>query len=232
MTGYSTPEEAARGDIPQSHAKVLGVAHSPSGKHAIVLVEVSEHPPSERFEMACVRRRSRWMPMAGSSRPGETWFENEKVTTSWDEAPAGPRSLSADWLRIRFRERVGRRLLTHRLGRWITRARTSWSESFTLEAIGGSYAANIVERGGLAPPAELRGPAGDAFAHEYFVRGDTAFLAGLSRAAKDDDEIKASVDSSQGPDELDHEVRRRTAERILLRFHEWQEAQRHASPDS
>jgi hypothetical protein len=222
LSGGSTPEEAARGDIPEDRVRALGVELSPRGKDAIVLMELNDRSPVELFEMACVRTRSRWMPMAGSAQPGETSFRDVGVRTFWDEAPNGSRTLRVEWLRVPFRDRLRRRLLASKISFWLLRRRGKTTE-FELQPIGGPFAATLVERGGLVAPAELRGPVGDAFAHEYFVAGETAFIAGLTTAEKDSLEIEATVEWVRDADERFQAYSQRIAERILDRFREWQE---------
>jgi hypothetical protein len=64
LDGYGTPEEAARGDIPARHARILGVrAH---GRDAIVWMLTNDRPPFEPYTMWVLRDDSeRWYSGVG-----------------------------------------------------------------------------------------------------------------------------------------------------------------------
>jgi hypothetical protein len=56
--GFSTPEEAARGDIPARFCTVLEVRIE--GNEARVWMLTNDRPRFEPYEVVCVRRRGRW----------------------------------------------------------------------------------------------------------------------------------------------------------------------------
>jgi hypothetical protein len=89
-----TPEEAARGEIPEPYARVLGTAMSPDGNNAVVLLGTNEPPRLYPYQVVCERREQGWVEEIGGNGPGcsTTSSENEPnvgVATLWDEAPPG-----------------------------------------------------------------------------------------------------------------------------------------------
>ena len=87
--------------------------------------------------------------------------------------------------------------------------------SAQLEHLSGSYAARLVEKAGLEAPPALRGAQGDAFIDEYFT----------SPAERDHMEDVARLIPPRNPLAFESEVNRLQAERMLVRFAEWQERQ-------
>jgi len=65
MTGYSTPEDAARGHIPVRFVHVLGVQMEDDT--ATVWMLTNDHPPFEPYEVVCGRAKDgSWEPAGGS----------------------------------------------------------------------------------------------------------------------------------------------------------------------
>ena len=62
--GYDSPEEAARGDIPEQFATVLGVHIE--GDLARVWLLTNDRPTFEGYEEVVIRRGSKWFPDHGS----------------------------------------------------------------------------------------------------------------------------------------------------------------------
>ncbi len=71
-------EDAARRSAPQSETRVLGVEHSPDGRHGVVLL-AAEH--AEPVAVLCERTGEDWAPGATLARPG--WIR----TGAAEEAP-------------------------------------------------------------------------------------------------------------------------------------------------
>lgn len=71
--GYSTPEEAARGDIPARYARALSVSVSPDGDEAIVVLGTNEEPYLYPYEVNCSRENGRWFDGGGSNGVGFGW---------------------------------------------------------------------------------------------------------------------------------------------------------------
>ena len=93
-----TPEEAARGEIPERYARVLGVAYSPDRDDAVVLLGTNEEPNLYPYQVLCGRGEEGWYQ--GTSGNGPGWSStsspgepNIGVATDWDEAP--PRARAA-----------------------------------------------------------------------------------------------------------------------------------------
>ncbi len=59
--GYESPEQAARGDIPEQFVKVAEVRIE--GDYAVVSMLTNDRPPHEPEEVALVRIGSRWFPI-------------------------------------------------------------------------------------------------------------------------------------------------------------------------
>lgn len=95
--GYPTPEEAARGDIPERYARVLDVSIAPWGGCAVVLLETNEAPVVELYQVVCERDGSEWVAGVGGNGPGEVWMDGAHVATDWDERPDGSIILRAQW---------------------------------------------------------------------------------------------------------------------------------------
>ena len=80
--GYDTPEEAARGDIPDRYARAISVAISPDGSEALVLLATNEEPYIAPYEVICHREGTRWVGGGGMSGTGLGW-------SSWSVAEDG-----------------------------------------------------------------------------------------------------------------------------------------------
>lgn len=62
--GYDTPEEAARGDMPERFVTVVGVRVK--GDTAYVWTLTNDRPPFEPYEDVCEREGGRWFAVSGS----------------------------------------------------------------------------------------------------------------------------------------------------------------------
>jgi hypothetical protein len=62
--GYGSPEEAARGDIPEQYATVVGVRIE--GDSAHVWLVTNDRPTFEGYEVDCVRKDGKWYDVGGS----------------------------------------------------------------------------------------------------------------------------------------------------------------------
>jgi hypothetical protein len=60
MEGYPTPEEAARGDIPERFARIVSVDVSQSRDRACVVLEVHPGPPRILEDCQCFLEDGRW----------------------------------------------------------------------------------------------------------------------------------------------------------------------------
>jgi hypothetical protein len=58
--GYDTPEQAARGDIPERYARVVRVDFSADGTRAVVLLATNEPPAIEYYGVSCALEDGRW----------------------------------------------------------------------------------------------------------------------------------------------------------------------------
>lgn len=94
--GYTTPEEAARGDIPAQYARAVASAVSPDGKHAAVVLATNEDPAVEMYEVVCFQQDGRWLDGGGSGGVGLGWTStgadaerNLGVLRLSGQAPAG-----------------------------------------------------------------------------------------------------------------------------------------------
>lgn len=83
VDGYATPEEAARGDIPEKFVTVLGVAVR--GDEATVWLLTNDRPPFEAYVENCVRTDGRWHPSEGSGGFGAG------ASTPWEIREAAAR---------------------------------------------------------------------------------------------------------------------------------------------
>jgi hypothetical protein len=82
MEGYGTPEEAARGDIPERFARIVWLDRS--ADRAVVLLEVNSKPPY--FDLArCWVEEGRW----GCDSEGGTGDERPEQYAEW-LAESGP----------------------------------------------------------------------------------------------------------------------------------------------
>ena len=59
-TGYDSPEEAARGDIPERYARVVRVDYSSDRTRAVVLLATNEPPVIEYYGVSCELEEGRW----------------------------------------------------------------------------------------------------------------------------------------------------------------------------
>jgi hypothetical protein len=89
-----TPEDAARGEIPERYARALGVVHSPDGNHAVVLLGTNESPFLYPYQVVCGRGEGGWYEGMSGNGPGWSTTSSEGepnigVATLWDEAPPG-----------------------------------------------------------------------------------------------------------------------------------------------
>ncbi len=62
--GYNSPEEAARGDIPERFVTVLGVQIE--GDYALVWMLTNDRPTFEGYEESVIRIGSQWFSTGGS----------------------------------------------------------------------------------------------------------------------------------------------------------------------
>jgi hypothetical protein len=84
-----TPEEAARGGIPERYARALGVVYSPDGNHAVVLLGTNEPPFLYPYQVVCGRGEDGWYEGISGNGPGWSTTSNEGepnagVATDWD----------------------------------------------------------------------------------------------------------------------------------------------------
>jgi hypothetical protein len=70
MRASRTPEEAARGDIPERYARALRVEYSDDGTRATVLLATNEPPAIEYYEVHCVLENGEWMGGVGGNASG------------------------------------------------------------------------------------------------------------------------------------------------------------------
>jgi hypothetical protein len=93
-----TPEEAARGGIPERYARFLGIARSPDGNHAVVLLGTNEPPFLYPYQVVCGLGESGWVEEMSGNGPGwsttaddphDSGASNIGVATDWAEAPPG-----------------------------------------------------------------------------------------------------------------------------------------------
>jgi hypothetical protein len=97
VPGAPTPEEAARGEIPERYARVLATAVAPDGNHAVVLLGTNEPPKLYPYQVVCGRGEDGWVEGVSGNGPGwsSTAGEGEPnlgVATLWDEAPVSARA--------------------------------------------------------------------------------------------------------------------------------------------
>jgi hypothetical protein len=83
--GFDTPEEAARGDIPAEHFRVLGVRIR--GNQATVWSLTNDGPPFEWYTDFPVKEDGRWQGGSGSNSFGTQPHDPEPVPREiWEEA--------------------------------------------------------------------------------------------------------------------------------------------------
>ena len=70
MDGYATPEEAARGDIPERFVRIVSVDVSKSGDRAWVVLEVQPEPRRILEDCECFLEEGRWGCDSLGTRPG------------------------------------------------------------------------------------------------------------------------------------------------------------------
>lgn len=92
MTSFSTPEEAARGNLREEYVRVVGVAVR--GDQAVVaqVMNADGYPSAYEVETCmCSRTKAGWE--GGSSSNGNMTFiptgDNRCTVVWWDEAPVG-----------------------------------------------------------------------------------------------------------------------------------------------
>jgi hypothetical protein len=73
VDGAATPEEAARGDIPERYARALVTEVSPDGRWAVVLLGTNEEPALYPYVETCSAEGGRWFERSGSSFGGSGW---------------------------------------------------------------------------------------------------------------------------------------------------------------
>jgi hypothetical protein len=96
--GAATPEQAARGDIPEKYSPVLFVDIDASGDFATVLLGTDGPENIYPYEEVCFQVEGRWYSSGGSN--GGTRFavqDRLSLLTEWGEAPPG-----SNLLRIEF----------------------------------------------------------------------------------------------------------------------------------
>jgi hypothetical protein len=88
VAAFTTPEEAARGDIPERFVRVVGVVVR--GNQAVVAQLTNDGPPFEVETAYCEREGDGWLPGA-SGNSTSAFIPLEAPTGTlviWDEAPA------------------------------------------------------------------------------------------------------------------------------------------------
>jgi hypothetical protein len=103
--GSATPEEAARGDIPERYARALSVAISPDGDEAIVVLGTNEEPYLYPYEEHCFREGGHWFGGSGISGIGFGWSLRTiresgpalGVVRLSGEVPDGVREVVVEW---------------------------------------------------------------------------------------------------------------------------------------
>jgi len=100
-----TPEDIARGDIPEPYVRVPATEYSPDGLHAAVFLLTNEPPAVEEYIEFCYRTEDGWIGESGVSGLGRGGHSvgDFGVTYLWEQAPPG--ALSA---RVRTRHGVKR----------------------------------------------------------------------------------------------------------------------------
>ncbi|HEV8421324.1 MAG TPA: hypothetical protein VGR13_08225 [Actinomycetota bacterium] len=74
-----TPEEAARGSIPERYGRELAVSLSPDGEQAAVLLETNERPYIYPYLVFCDRTAEGWTEGSSGSAEGLTWHRTTPI---------------------------------------------------------------------------------------------------------------------------------------------------------
>ncbi len=67
----STPEDAARGDIPPAYGQAVAIAVAPDGPHAAVLLATNEEPFVEPYMVVCDKTEDGWRSGIGWAVSGQ-----------------------------------------------------------------------------------------------------------------------------------------------------------------
>jgi len=93
--GSATPELAARGDIPDPHARTLAVQIAPDGQHALILLDIASGADVYEYQVLCERVGDGWVESISGNGPGwsstiygDDTQPNCGVLTAWGPAPA------------------------------------------------------------------------------------------------------------------------------------------------
>lgn len=100
--GFSTPQRAAIGDIPEVHCRV--VASAVSGDAAYVLLDTGTEANPYPYGVHCYRENRLWYEAGGGNSGGWALLDKERGTGTlafWEEAAEG-----ADAVRIRYKART------------------------------------------------------------------------------------------------------------------------------
>jgi hypothetical protein len=91
VSGYLTPEDAARGEdsVPPEYAHIVAVEYSPSRSHAVVFIAYNEPPDVEPYVVLCEQTASGWVENQGGSAGGWSWMSTSEdgslgVETTWE----------------------------------------------------------------------------------------------------------------------------------------------------
>ena len=94
VSGHRTPEEAviAEDSVPPQYVRVVAVDYSPSGNHAVVLIEYNEPPAVDPYVVLCEKTRSGWVTDLGGSGGGQSWMATDPdavvgVEVTWGLEP-------------------------------------------------------------------------------------------------------------------------------------------------
>ena len=106
MDARSTPEEAARGDLPEDYSRALATSISPDGQYAAVLLGTNAIPFLYSYLVICERTPEGWTEGSGVSGDGAGWHSttmpdesqpNVGVFTLDGEAPIDAREAVVMW---------------------------------------------------------------------------------------------------------------------------------------
>jgi hypothetical protein len=111
---YETPEDAARGDIPERYSRPLSVEISPDGREALVVLATNEEPYVEPYEVVCHREGDRWVGGIGSGGIGFGWSSTSVTDDGTSlgvlrlaaEVPPGTEAVIVSWRGEEHRVRV------------------------------------------------------------------------------------------------------------------------------
>ncbi len=149
--GYSTPEDAARGDIPERYARTVAVEVSPDGCAAIVLQLTNEPPAVEPYQTVCTREDGLWQ--SGSGGNGSGWGQAHHADTEvsyltdWGEVPEGVVGVVLRWRDKEYRVPVSERYYLF----------VRWGESlenvveYSADVVGHVHSSGVVEEIEIAP---------------------------------------------------------------------------------